>query len=292
MPFVTVQSEALAAAASQLETIGSAMTAQNAAAAAPTTGVVPAAADQVSALQATLFSAYGNLYQQISAQATAIHEMFVNTLGTSAGSYGTTEATNAATADSSGSGLGGLLGALLGTGSSSSSSSGLGGILGDTGPLGLSGSLANMANIGMGNWAAGSSDLIGLAGGGLLDFPEDAADVGGLVGIDGAVLAGAVGPAGPAGFGAMPVLAGVGQASSVGGLSVPPSWAGEVVPASSTAPATLAGAGWTTAAPQSTPVATMPAGMPAVASAGRGGFGFGAPRYGVKPTVMPKSAVV
>ncbi|WP_157012037.1 PPE family protein, SVP subgroup, partial [Mycobacterium celatum] len=27
-------------------------------------------------------------------------------------------------------------------------------------------------------------------------------------------------------------------------------------------------------------------------SAGRGGFGFGAPRYGFKPTVMPKSVVV
>jgi hypothetical protein len=34
--------------------------------------------------------------------------------------------------------------------------------------------------------------------------------------------------------------------------------------------------------------------MPSVASAGRGsGFGgFGAPRYGVKPTVMPKPTVV
>ncbi len=73
---------------------------------------------------------------------------------------------------------------------------------------------------------------------------------------------------------------------------MPPSWAGQGVPASSPAPATLAGAGWTTAAPQSAPVATMPAGMPSVASADRGGFGFGAPRYGVKPTVMPKPAVV
>jgi hypothetical protein len=36
----------------------------------------------------------------------------------------------------------------------------------------------------------------------------------------------------------------------------------------------------------------MPAGVPSVASAGRGGFGFGGPRYGVKPTVMPKPTVV
>jgi hypothetical protein len=55
---------------------------------------------------------------------------------------------------------------------------------------------------------------------------------------------------------------------------------------------TLAGAGWTAAAPHTAPVTTMPAGMPSVASAGRGGYGFGAPRYGVKPTVMPKPAVV
>jgi hypothetical protein len=36
----------------------------------------------------------------------------------------------------------------------------------------------------------------------------------------------------------------------------------------------------------------MPAGVPSVASAGRPGYGFGAPRYGVKPTVMPKPTVV
>jgi hypothetical protein len=31
--------------------------------------------------------------------------------------------------------------------------------------------------------------------------------------------------------------------------------------------------------------------MPAMASAGRGGYGM-APRYGVKPTVMPKQVLV
>ena len=75
--------------------IGSAMAAQNAAAAAPTTGVVPAAADEVSALTAAQFVAHAQMYQAVSAQATAIHEMFVNTLGTSAGSYAATEAANA-----------------------------------------------------------------------------------------------------------------------------------------------------------------------------------------------------
>src|SRR5436305_11836227 len=98
MSFVTTQPEALAAAAGSLQGIGSALSAQNAAAAAPTTGVVPAAADEVSALTAAQFAAHAQLYQAVAAQAAAIHEQFVNTLGTSAGSYAATEAANAASA--------------------------------------------------------------------------------------------------------------------------------------------------------------------------------------------------
>ncbi len=98
MSFVTTQPEALTSAAGALQGIGTSINAQNAAAAAPTTGVVPAAADEVSALTAAQFAAHAQLYQSISAQAAAIHEMFVNTLGTSAGSYAATEAANAAVA--------------------------------------------------------------------------------------------------------------------------------------------------------------------------------------------------
>ncbi|CAM4449990.1 PPE-repeat proteins [Mycobacterium basiliense] len=98
MSFVTTQPEALAAAASTLQGIGATMSAQNAAAAAPTTGVVPAAADEVSALTAAQFAAHAQMYQAVSAQAAAIHEMFVNTLGISSGSYAATEAANAAAA--------------------------------------------------------------------------------------------------------------------------------------------------------------------------------------------------
>src|SRR5882724_9978789 len=92
MSFVTTQPEALSAAAANLAGIGSALNAQNAAAAAPTTGVVPAAADEVSALTAAQFAAHAQMYQAVSAQATAIHELFVNTLTTSSGSYAATEA--------------------------------------------------------------------------------------------------------------------------------------------------------------------------------------------------------
>lgn len=98
MPFVTTQPEALAAAAGSLQGIGSALNAQNAAAATPTTGVVPAAADEVSALTAAQFAAHVQIYQAVSAQAAAIHEMFVNTLQMSSGSYAATEAANAAAA--------------------------------------------------------------------------------------------------------------------------------------------------------------------------------------------------
>src|SRR5271155_5303835 len=96
MSFVTTAPEALDYAAGKLEGIGTSLAAQNAAAAASTASVAPAAADEVSALQATQFGAYGHLYQQVSAEATAINQAFVQMLGTSAGSYGTTEATNAA----------------------------------------------------------------------------------------------------------------------------------------------------------------------------------------------------
>ena len=49
MSFVTTQPEALSSAATALGGIGSSFSAQNAAVASPTTGVVPAAADGVGA---------------------------------------------------------------------------------------------------------------------------------------------------------------------------------------------------------------------------------------------------
>jgi hypothetical protein len=95
MSFVTAQPEALTAAAGALRAVGSALAAQNAAAAAPTAGVIPAAADPVSILTAAQFAAHAQLYQQVSTQAMAIHEMFVTALDVSSGSYAATEAANA-----------------------------------------------------------------------------------------------------------------------------------------------------------------------------------------------------
>ena len=75
-------------------------------------------------------------------------------------------------------------------------------------------------------------------------------------------------------------------------MSVPPSWAGGAgIPAGS-APVTLASQSFAAGAPTAGGVPTNGiAGMPAVANGGRGsGSSFGAPRYGVKPKVMPSIA--
>lgn len=95
MSFVNARPEMLTAAAGNLAAIGSALSAENAAAAAPTTGVAPAAADEVSALTAAQFAAHASRYQSVSAQTETIHQAFVATLTGSAGSYAATEAANA-----------------------------------------------------------------------------------------------------------------------------------------------------------------------------------------------------
>jgi PPE-repeat protein len=106
------------------------------------------------------------------------------------------------------------------------------------------------------------------------------------VGVGRTAFAGPVGPATSAGFGGAPVLAGLGQASAVGGLSVPSNWSA-AAPAMNSGASALEGSGWTVAPEETAPVSTVAAGMPAMATAGKG-LGFGGPRYGFKPTVMPK----
>jgi PE family len=95
MSFVNIVPEMLSTAAGNLQSVGSAVAAENAAALAPTTGLIPAAADEVSTLTAMQFTAHAQMYQTVSAQAAAIHQMFVTVLQASAGSYAATEAANA-----------------------------------------------------------------------------------------------------------------------------------------------------------------------------------------------------
>ena len=88
-------------------------------------------------------------------------------------------------------------------------------------------------------------------------------------------------------------LAGMGAAAEVGGMSVPAGWAA-AAPAAAAADATLVGSGWTAAADSAaTGAGGAPGIMPGMASAGgKSGMGFGGPRYGVKPKVMPKQVFV
>ncbi len=88
--------------------------------------------------------------------------------------------------------------------------------------------------------------------------------------------------------GGAPVLAGIGKAAPVGGLSVPPTWQAAVPTTATAIPETTANQlshGWTEAE-EAGRVNTVGAGVPGMASAGRGGSGLNSPRYGFKPTVM------
>jgi hypothetical protein len=98
MSYVQIVPEILSATAHNLQSIGAAVDAHNAAAVAPTTGVIPAAVDEVSALTAAQFVAHAQMYHAVSARAAAIHQAFVTTLAASAGSYAATEAANAVAA--------------------------------------------------------------------------------------------------------------------------------------------------------------------------------------------------
>ena len=72
MSYVFATPEFVAAAATDLASIGSSITAASAAAAAPTSAVLAAGADEISAAIAALFGAHAQAYQQLSAQTVGI----------------------------------------------------------------------------------------------------------------------------------------------------------------------------------------------------------------------------
>ncbi|OBI86196.1 PE family protein [Mycobacterium asiaticum] len=96
MSLVIARPEIVAGVAGELQSINAMARAGDELAAAPTTGVVPAAADVVSQLTAAQFAAHARLYQAISVQAAAVQEQLATTLAVTAGSYADTEAANAA----------------------------------------------------------------------------------------------------------------------------------------------------------------------------------------------------
>ena len=85
MSYVIAAPEMMAAAAADLATIGSDLSAAHTAAAAQTTGMLAAAEDEVSAAIAALFSAHGQGFQALGAQAAAFHAQFVQALNVECG---------------------------------------------------------------------------------------------------------------------------------------------------------------------------------------------------------------
>ncbi|WP_415823700.1 PE family protein, partial [Mycobacterium basiliense] len=95
MSHMVVIPELLTSAATELERIGSTLSAVNAAAAGSTTGLLGAGADEVSAAVAALFAGHAHEYQTLSARASTFHAQFVQALTGHAGSYVAAEAANA-----------------------------------------------------------------------------------------------------------------------------------------------------------------------------------------------------
>ncbi len=148
-------------------------------------------------------------------------------------------------------------------------------------------------NIGMYNYTGaavgtGSSIIVGAVASNLAQSPSAAVPAALGAGL-GTTVAGSVTAGGTASPAAAPVLASVGQASTVGRMSVPATWSA-ATPESSAAAITTAD--WNADFDEGGGVTNVATGMPAVASTGRGGYGFSTPRYGVKPTVMPTRVLV
>jgi PE family len=171
--FLIVAPESLASAAANLEGIGSALSAANAAAAVPTTGLAAAGGDEVSAALSALFSGFGDEYQAASLQANAFYQQFVQTLNSGAGSYVAAEAASANPLQTIEQDILGVINAptqfllgrpLLGPGTNGTAASptgGAGGLLIGNGGNGYSGTAVGQAG---GN--GGDAGLIGIGGAG------------------------------------------------------------------------------------------------------------------------------
>lgn len=96
MSYLLAEPQAMAAVAADIQAIGSTISAASAAAAHPTSTLLAAAGDEVSAAIANLFGAFGQEYQAVASQLAAFHAEFQRTLAAAGFAYATTESTNAA----------------------------------------------------------------------------------------------------------------------------------------------------------------------------------------------------
>lgn len=232
MSFVVVAPDWLTSAAAELESIGTALTAANAAAAGPTTALAAAGTDEVSAAVAALLSGFGKEYQALSLQVNALQQQFAQTLGLGGGTYATAEATAATSFDELELEVLGAINAptrlLLGRpligngfdGTAASPNGGAGGILYGNGGNGYSQTTA-----GVGGGAGGAAGFIGnggAGGAGGLGAPGGPGGTGGWLfgdggpGGPGGTSAGTAGASG--GVGGSAFLLGSGGTGGAGGL--------------------------------------------------------------------------
>lgn len=96
MSYLVALPEVMSSAATELASIGSAVTTAGQGAASATTGILAAAEDEVSTAIAALLSTHGQEFQALSAEVTAFQERFVQTLSGATGAYAAAEAASAA----------------------------------------------------------------------------------------------------------------------------------------------------------------------------------------------------
>ncbi|MGO9381576.1 MAG: PE family protein [Mycobacterium sp.] len=169
MSFVLAAPEALATAASDLAGIGSTLGTASAAVAAPTTGVLAAAADEVSAQVAALLSGHGLGYQQLSARLAAFHEQFVQALSAGASTYAAVEANAAQTlANAVNAPAEAVLGhPLIGSGAGAGAARGIAAAVGGA----VSNALRPLESTVLGSNFLGGAGLLGSQAGALLSRP-------------------------------------------------------------------------------------------------------------------------
>jgi hypothetical protein len=97
MSFISAAPQLITTAAADVCRLADGISQATRAAAAPTSTVLAAGADEVSAAVAALFGAHGQAYQTTSTRAAVFHDQLVNTLSASAGRYARAEAAGAVT---------------------------------------------------------------------------------------------------------------------------------------------------------------------------------------------------
>ncbi len=198
MSFVVAAPEMVQTAAQDLAGIRSALVEALSTVATPTTGVMPAAADGVSAAIAATFGDFGQEFQALSAQAQAFHAEFVGLMNAGAGAYAGTEIANAeqvlagmisapAQAVLGNPLIGGIssvAGSAAAAGATPAASGLLGGLLGGTGTGGLLGGVGGLTGTGglLGGLLGGLTGTGGVLGGILGGLTGGTGGLGGIVG--------------------------------------------------------------------------------------------------------------